>query len=157
MRKKFINDPDQGAETPLEDNWLNIENMAEVEITSENENHPIESALILDSASGWIAGNEGEQIIKIVFNEPQKINRVMLRFSESSTVRTHEFVLKWYAENGETHEIARQKWNFNPDGSTTEVEDYHVNLASVAVLELRIIPDISNSHSLASLEQLRVA
>lgn len=157
MRKKIINGSDQRPETSIEDNWLNIEKIAEVEITSENEHYPIESALILDSSSGWLAGEEGMQTIRVVFNEPQNIQKVMLKFSESSIERTQEYVLNWYAENGEAHEIARQQWNFSPNGSTIEVENYHVNLANVSVLELCINPNISSSNSMASLEQLRVA
>jgi hypothetical protein len=157
MRKTIINRPEQKPETSIEDNWLDIEKIAEVEITSESERYPIESALILDSTSGWVAGKEGKQTIRIVFDEPQKINRVMLKFAEPSIGRTQEFVLKWSAENGESHEIARQQWNFSPDGSTIEVEDYHVNLANVTVLELCINPDISRRDAIASLQQLRVA
>ena len=157
MRKKIINGSDQRPETSIEDNWLNIEKIAEVEITSENERYPIESALILDSSSGWVAGEEGMQTIRVVFNEPQNIQKVMLKFSESSIERTQEYVLNWYAENGEAHEIARQQWNFSPNGSTIEVENYHVNLANVSVLELCINPNISSSNSMASLEQLRVS
>lgn len=157
MRKKIINGSDQRLETLTEDNWLNIQNIAEVEITSENEHHPIESALILDSSSGWVAGEEGMQTIRVVFNEPENIQKIMLKFSESSIERTQEYVLNWYAENGELHEIARQQWNFSPSGSTIEVEIHHVNLASVSVLELCINPNISSNKSMASLEQLRVA
>jgi len=81
MRKKMINGSYQKQETLINNNWLNIENIAEVEITSENERHPIESALILDSSSGWVAGEEGMQTIRIVFNTPQNIQKVMLKFS----------------------------------------------------------------------------
>jgi hypothetical protein len=157
MQKKIISGSYQEPETLIKNNWLNIENIAEVEITSENKLHPIESALILDSSSGWIAGEEGLQTIRIVFNEPQAIQRVMLKFSESSFERTQEYSLNWYTENGESHEIVRQQWNFSPNGSTTEIENHHLNLANVVVLELCINPDISNRNSIASLEQLRIA
>ncbi|MEE9331548.1 MAG: hypothetical protein V3U89_04880 [Methylophilaceae bacterium] len=157
MRKKIINSSDQRLETLAEDDWLNIENIAEVEISSESEHHPIESALILDSPSGWVAGEAGMQTIRVVFNEPQHIQKIMLKFSEPSIERTQEYVLNWYAENGELHEIARQQWNFSPNGSTNEVESYHVNFANVSVLELCVNPNISSSNSVASLEQLRVA
>ena len=157
MRKKIINDSNQIPETLIEDDWLDIEKIAEVEITSENERYPIESALMLNSSSGWVAGEEGMQTIRVVFNEPRNIQKVMLKFSESSIVRTQEYVLNWYAENGEPHEIVRQQWNFSPNGSTIEIDNYHVNLANVSVLELCINPNISDIHSMASLEQLRVA
>ena len=157
MRKKIIKGSDQRLETLIENNWLNIENIADVEVTSENERYPVESALILDSSSGWVAGEEGIQTIRVVFNEPQNIQRIMLKFSESSVERTQEYVLNWYAEDGEPREIVRQQWNFNPNGSTIEVENHHVILANVSVLELCINPNISSSNSKASLEKLRVA
>ena len=156
MRKKIISSSDHRQETLIEDNWLNIEKIAEVEITSENEHYPIESALIQGSSSGWVAGEEGIQIIRIVFNKPQNIQRVKLKFSELSIERTQEYALNWYAESGESHEIVRQQWNFCPNGSAIEVENYHVNLANVSVLELIINPNISSS-GIASLEELRVA
>ncbi|NNJ90305.1 MAG: carbohydrate-binding protein [Gammaproteobacteria bacterium] len=156
MQKKIISESYQKQEKLIKNNWLNIENLAEVEITSENENHQIESALMLDSSSGWVAGEAGMQTIRIVFFEPQNIQRVMLKFLESSIERTQEYVLNWYSENGESHEIVRQQWNFSPNGSTIEVENHHVNLPNVSVLELCINPDISGGNSIASLEQLRI-
>jgi hypothetical protein len=157
MRKKIINRTDETPETSAEENWLNIEAIAEVEITSENASYPIESALIPGRPSGWVAGEEGKQTIRLVFDQPQTIRRVMLSFSEPLIERTHEYALNWYEANGELHEIARQQWNFSPNGATVEVENYHLDLPGVSVLELCINPDISNSHSLASLEQLRIA
>jgi hypothetical protein len=157
MRKKIINVSGQRQEGLSDDVWLNIEDLAEVEITSEDNNHPIESALILESSSGWKAGEEGVQTIRVIFTEPQKIQKVMLKFSESKIERTQEYVLKWHDENGGSHEIARQQWNFSPSGSTIEIENHHVNLTNVSVLELSINPNISSSHAIASLEQLRVA
>jgi len=38
-----------------------------------------------------------------------------------------------------------------------EIEDYQVDLASVKVLELVIVPDIDGGSTLASLENLRLA
>ena len=157
MRKKIINGSDQRPETSIEDNWLNIEKIAEVEITSENERYPIESALILDSSSGWVAGEEGMQTIRVVFNEPQNIQRVMLKFSESSTERTQEYVLRWSPDGESFQDIVRQQWNFSPEGETNEIEDHHVDLQMVTVLELIIIPDISGGDALASLAQLQLA
>jgi hypothetical protein len=40
-------------------------------------------------------------------------------------------------------EIVRQQWSFYPQGSTTEIEDYQVNLDSVSVLELALKPDLT--------------
>ena len=34
-------------------------------------------------------------------------------------------------------EVVRQQWNFSPDGSTAESEDYAIDLKRVSILELR--------------------
>ena len=54
-------------------------------------------------------------------------------------------------------EIVRQQWNFSPQGSRSEIEDYQVQLEEVSVLELRIKPSLTPTHVFASLAALRVA
>jgi hypothetical protein len=66
--------------------------------------------------------------------------------------------LRWSPDDGQSfHEIVRQQWNFSPTGETSETEDHQVDLSSVTVLELNIIPDISGGNSIASLAKLRLA
>ena len=55
MRKRLI-DPVQQVTASPDQEWLNVEGLAEVEITSEDGAHPIESALLPGRASGWRAG-----------------------------------------------------------------------------------------------------
>ena len=55
MRKRLIV-PDQEQTAPPRDDWLNLEELAEVEITSEDATHTIESALLPDGVAGWRAG-----------------------------------------------------------------------------------------------------
>jgi hypothetical protein len=157
MRKKIIDSIKQQKESTDSD-WLNIEEIAIVEISSEDESHPIESALLPGNLSGWRAAVAGEQTIRLVFNEPQIIQLIRLSFDESSTERTQEFVLSWSPDGGKSYqEIVRQQWNFSPQCATTEMEEYQVELARVTVLELNIIPDISGRNAFASLTQLRLA
>jgi hypothetical protein len=54
------------------------------------------------------------------------------------------------------HEIVRQQWNFSPDGSTSETEDYRVDLHGVSVMELNINPDVRSPYAIASLSEWRV-
>ena len=130
--------------------WLDLEHLAEVEITSEDPDHPIESALLsrrFGAARRWFglrAAHAGEQTIRLVFTRPRRIRRIWLEFVEPSTERTQQFVLRWLAD-GETsfREIVRQQWNFSPHGATSETEDYNVDLQDVSRLELGIIPDTS--------------
>jgi hypothetical protein len=53
-------------------------------------------------------------------------------------------------------EIVRQQWNFSPAASTTEIEQYVVELDAVLVLELSIRPDLSRREAIATLESWRV-
>ena len=156
MRKRVIKSPDD-APKDVSAEWLDLERLAQVEVTSEEASHPIEAALLLDKESGWRAAEPGEQLIRILFDEPQSLRRILLLFLAQEE-RTQEFVLRWAAqEGGQMQEIARQQYNFSPGGATRELEEYSVELAGVAVLELHLIPDISGGQARASLEQLRLA
>lgn len=157
MRKRIIT-PVQQETASLDQDWLNIEGLAEVEITSEDAAHPIESALLPGLASGWRAAGPGKQTIRLLFANPQRLRRIWLNFVEPHAERTQECVLRWSPDGGKSYrEILRQQWNFSPQGATSETEDLHVELPAVTVLELIIIPDISGGNAFASLAHLRLA
>ena len=137
--------------------WLDLEQVAQVAVTSEDPHYPIELAFNNDK-HGWRAGGTGDQTIRLLFHPPQRITRIRLRFAETETERTQEFSLRWSAEpGGLSREIVRQQWNFSPEGATTEVEDYCVVLDAVAVLELAINPDLNRSAVRATLAEWRIA
>ena len=137
--------------------WLHLEEIAIVEITSEDAAHPIEAALLPAATSGWRAAGPGEQTIRLVFDQPQRLGRIRLHFEETADARTQEFVLRWSNDGGRTlREIVRQQWNFSPPTTTEEVEEFQVELSGVTVLELTITPDISGGAARASLRQMRV-
>jgi hypothetical protein len=157
MRKRIIAQVQKDTASPDQD-WLNMEEIAEVEVTSEDAAHPIESALLPSQASGWRAAEPGQQTIRLLFNHPQRLRRIWMNFLEPGTERTHEYVLRWSPDSGQSfREIVRQQWNFSPQGTTSETEDYHVELPAVTVLELSLIPDIRGGIAFASLAQLRLA
>ena len=157
MRKRIITPVQQETASPDQD-WLNMEGLVEVEITSEDAAHPIESALLPGRALGWRAAGPGKQTIRLLFAYPQRLRRIWLNFVETRTERTQEYVLRWSPDGGQSfREIVRQQWNFSPQGATSETEDHHVELQAVTVLELSIIPDTSGGNAFASLAQLRLA
>jgi hypothetical protein len=157
MRKRIIVPAQQQTVSPDQD-WLNVEELAEVEITSEDAAHPIESALLPGRNSGWLAAGPGKQTIRLLFAHPQRLRRIRLNFEETRTERTQEYVLRWSPDGGKSfREIVRQQWNFSPQGTTCEKEDHQIDLPAVTVLELNIIPDISGENAIASLAQLRLA
>jgi hypothetical protein len=156
MRKRIIpakREPEAGSVG----NWLDLENIAEVEITSEDPDHPIENALFPGRSSGWRAAHPGEQVIRVCFDEPRRVQRIWLRFEEPHSERTQQFTLRWSPDNGRTfREVVRQQWNFSPRGAAEEVENVHLNVSGVTQIELAIVPDISGGEARASLAQLRV-
>ena len=138
--------------------WLDVESKAAVEITSEDPTRPIESAIRLGVEAGWRAADPGPQVIRLLFNQRQRISHVRLKFTERERERTQEFVLRWAQDGGRPfEEIVRQQWNFSRQGSTEEREDYRVNLDGAAILELKVNPDVSGRTVFASLDQLRIA
>jgi len=157
MRKRIIgHGPREVA--AAEPGWLNLERLAQVEITSEDVDHPIEWALIPGAGPGWRAAQPGEQTIRLLFDEPLRLKRIHLAFQEDEQERTQEFVLRWSPDGGQSYrEIVRQQYNFSPPEAAREVEDYDVDLGGVTALELKIVPDISDGSARASLAQLRVA
>src|SRR2546427_8800918 len=157
MRKLIINRSSQSV-SPANQNWLDLEPLAQVEITSEDAGHPIESALIPSGGPGWLAASPGEQVIRLLFDKPLNIRRIHLLFCEDQQKRTQEFVLRWSSNHGQSYrDIVHQQYNFSPLGATREMEDYRINLDGVTTLELRILPDIRGGSACGSLEELFLA
>src|SRR6266581_3664645 len=146
MRKSIVS-PSAVATPPISDLWRDLERIARVEISSEDERFPIEHALGKKETTGWRAAGTGPQLIR-------------LHFVDRAAERSQEFAV--YAGAGsELKEVVRQQWTFSPYGSTEEIEDYTVNLSGITTLELRIDPDRSHdpkaSQAYASLQSLKLA
>jgi hypothetical protein len=95
--------------------------------------------------------------VRLVFDKPQKLRRIWLKFEETEIMRTQEFVLRWSPDGGRSfREIVRQQWNFSPPETERETEDYAVELSDVTALEVNIVPDKSGGEARASLECLRL-
>jgi hypothetical protein len=159
MRKSIVS-PSTSTATPISDLWRDLERIARVEISSEDEQFPIEQALGKKATTGWRAATTGPQVIRLHFDEPLTIKRLQLHFVDKTSERSQEFAL--YAGAGtELKEIVRQQWTFSPSGSTEEIEDYAESLSGITTLELRIDPDRSHdpkaSKEYASLQSLKLA
>jgi hypothetical protein len=156
MRKRISSQPQRESQ-PASTDWLDLEAVARVEVTSEDVAHPIESALLPVGATEWRADSPGEQTVRLLFEVPQSLRRIRLLFREEKEARTQEFVLRWSATaDGPSRDIVRQQYHFSPSGATEEFEEYRVELEDVAAFELTIIPNLSGG-SYASLAQLRLA
>ena len=157
MRKRLITPKPKDAPSPNED-WLDLDSAAVVEVTSEEKGYPVESALVSGEMQGWRAADSGTQAIRLIFDVPQRIRRIWLVFEETEADRTQEFVLRWFSDGGHSfREIVRQQWNFSPPETTREIEDYQVELSDVTVIELVIVPDNRRGAGRASLKSLRLA
>jgi len=157
MIKRIIGQDMQHIPATNQD-WMNLDVLVQVEVTSEDPTHPIESSLLPGNDAGWRAAERGPQTVRLLFNQPQRIKRIQLKFHEDEFERTQQFVLRWSSNGGASYlEIVRQQYNFSPPGTTSECEDYHVDIVGVTALELNIIPDLSGGAARASLAQLKLA
>jgi hypothetical protein len=157
MIKRIIG-PDTKDISSAQEHWLNLDALAQVEVTSEEPAQPIESGLLPKSESGWRAAQPGPQTVRLIFDQPQSIKHFHLEFREHEFGRTQQFVLRWSSNGGRSYrEIVRQQYNFSPPDTTDEREDYPVDLDGVTNIELSIVPDISGGPARASLAQLRLA
>jgi hypothetical protein len=155
MRKRLIG-ADGGGKDDGE--WLDLAQVAQVELTSEDPDHPIEAALRGAPGHGWRAATPGPQAIRLIFDQPQRLRRIHLTFQEEATPRTQEFSLRWSPDGGQSYrDVQRQQYTFSPPGTTRQVEDYKVDLAGVTLLVLQIVPDIGGGRAHASLAALRLA
>jgi|SRR3954465_14319670 hypothetical protein len=156
MRKRIMTPTPATAHA--QEDWLDLERAATVEVTSEDKDFPIESSLSLEPRQGWRASQPGAQTIRLVFDRPQNLKRISLVFEENEVTRTQEFALQASSNpGGPFREIVRQQWNFSPPTSVRQIEEYAVELSNIGLLELTIVPDISGSAVRASLKSLRLS
>jgi hypothetical protein len=157
VRKRLITPSPQDAPF-LDRGWLDLNDAAVVEVTSEEKEYPVEAALVSGEMRGWRADSPGTQNVRLIFDEPQRLTRIALVFEETEAERTQEFVLRWSPDGGRSfREIVRQQWNFSPPKTIREAEEYQVQLSDVTVLELVIVPDTSRGGARASLKSLRLS
>ena len=157
MRKRIVRPYHAQQGDQSDKGWLDLEQIATVEVTSEDPGFPIEYAFGSNDGPGWRASQGGEQQIRIIFDKPVSVHRMELRFHEADCERTQEFILRWSSESGgSATEIVRQQWNFSPTGSTNEIEHFAVDLDAVSVLELAIRPDLHRPEAVATLASWRV-
>jgi hypothetical protein len=158
VRKRILSSDRVVARPAYGVHWMDLGQIATVEVTSEDPDFPIESVFSANGDTGWRASEGGEQQIRLLFDQATAVHRIQLHFLEPLRDRLQEFTVRWLAEaGGQPTEIVRQQWNFSPGGSTSELEDYEVNLDGVSALELVIRPDLTHNQALATLAAWRVA
>ena len=157
MRKRVLGSTQLPSDAADGHAWLKLQDIAEVEVTSEADGYPIETVFNFGAGPGWRAASPGKQRIRLALDQPQSIQRMRLQFHELEIARTQEFTVRWSGGASEPlKEIVRQQWNFSPDGSTIESEDYIVDLKAASILELTIDPDRGAGEALAKLADWRL-
>jgi hypothetical protein len=160
MRKEIVGPTTAAGKTQHSAEWLDLDSIARVQLTSEDPAFPIENALSLNpevNELGWRAAGPGAQTITLVFDAGHDIHQVRLHIIDHTTERSQELLLRYSSATETDREIVRQQWSFSPTGSTQEVEEYSVDLRSVTKLELVIDPDRGRRNSVAVLNALRLA
>ena len=157
MRKNLVS-AIHNIDAASKHDWLELERVARVEVSSEAEGYPVEGALLNDERRAWRANEPGTQTIRLLFDHPQTIRIVRVVFKEEESARTQEFVLRWLPEGtSDWKDVIRQQWNFSPPQTAIECEDYTVDLPSAGGLEIMIYPDISGGDTRASLHSLQLS
>ena len=160
MRKSVVGSAAQGKADSTSE-WMDVEQLAQVEVSSEDAEFPVENALVGRVTTGWKASATGPQVIRLLFDEAIALRRLQLHFVERTAARSQEFAVYAGASADSLREVVRQQFTFSPGGSTEEVEEYSVQADGVKVLEVRIDPDRAHdpraSVNYASLMALRVA
>ena len=101
MRKRIVK-LEQKPNVDPGQKWLDIEKLAAVEVSSENDAFPVESALLPGKGPGWRASDPGKQIIRLLFDNPQRLQWIRLNFEELDIERTQEIVLRWSQDSGQS-------------------------------------------------------
>jgi hypothetical protein len=137
---------------------IDIAATATVQVTSENPAHPIDN--VFDHRRGpggsrWVAEEQGEQTLLLVFDTPQSIHQIILEVEELEVSRTQELGLSVSHDGGQTYrELRRQEYHFSPPGTTFEREDWAVLAEGVSHLQLWMKPDKGGKPCWATLTSL---
>ena len=142
MRKQVFTPTPQGIRSP-DEGWLDLDRAASVEVTSEEKNYGIDSALVSGETQGWRAASPGTQTIRLLFDQPQRLTRISLVFEETETERTQEFVLRWSPDRGVHFEKLCAS-----SGISAHLTQY---------LNWSFVPDISRAAARAALKSLRLS
>lgn len=156
MRKHILS-PNADHAISSSDQWLDLEKLATVELSSEDSSSPFEDALDDSKRTGWRASAPGPQVIRLTFDEPRSIRRIRLEFHEDGPERAQEFALYATTSSQGRKEVLRQQWTFSPGGSTQEIEDHRLELPDLTAIELQIDPGRHDKLRIASLQFIALA
>jgi hypothetical protein len=159
LRKQII--PKSSRESASLEGEIPVADVATVQVTSEQADHPIDNAFDQNRGPGgsrWIADTPGEQSVIVAFDSPQTIRQIGVEVEELAVSRTQELSLAVSSDGGCTYrELVRQEFNFSPPGTSFERELWAVAASAVTHLRLEIKPDRGGRVGRATLTTLAVA
>ena len=140
---------------------ISIADVATVQVTSEEADHPIDNAFDHNRGPGgsrWIADGPGEQTVTLLFDSPQTIRQIGLEVEELAVSRTQELSISVSSDGGRTYrELVRQEFNFSPPATSFERERWSASEGAVTHLRLEIKPDKGGRVGRATLTALTLA
>lgn len=157
MRKSIVSQAANQASIAPAGEWLDLDSLASLELSSEDPQFPFENALQGGTGAGWRAAHAGPQTIRFKFDRPQSIHRIRLQFREDHVSRSQEFALFATSDTYPRKEVLRQQWTFSPGNSAVENEDYSVDLQGVSMLELEVDPGRHDKQAVAQLQWIAIA
>ena len=83
-----------------EDDWLKAQDLADVEVTSEDTAHPIECALLPNHETGGVPQNRKSRPSALSSSVHNRCGRIHLNFLVSAAERTQEYVLRCSPNGG---------------------------------------------------------
>ena len=159
LRKQIV--PRHSSESVFLQDEISIPDVATVQVTSEDAEHPIDNAFDHNRGPGgsrWIAVGPGEQTVILLFDRPQTIRKIGVEIEELAVNRTQELALSVSSDGGRTYrELVRQEFNFSPPGTTFERELWSTSATAVTHLRLEIQPDKGGRAGRATLISLMLA
>lgn len=151
----------RSSESVSREGEISIPDVATVQVTSEEADHPIDNAFDQYRGPGgsrWIAAGPGEQTVTLLFDSPQTIRQIGLEVEELVVSRTQEVAVSASSDGGQTYrEIVRQEFNFSPPGTSFERELWSTSAGAVTHLRLEIKPDKGGRVGRATLTSLTLA
>ena len=159
LRKQVV--PKRCSESASFEGEISIADVATVQVTSEEADHPIDNAFDHNRGPGgsrWIADGPGEQTVILLFDSPQMIRKIGVEVEELAVSRTQELSVSVSSDGGRTYrELVRQEFNFSPSGTSFERELWSASAGAVTHLRLEIKPDKGGRVGRATLTSLTLA
>ena len=161
MLRKQIIPSHSGASASFLEGELSVADVATVQVTGEQADHPIDNAFDHNRGPGgsrWIADGPGQQTLILLFDSPQTIRRIGVEVEEPDVSRTQELSLSVSSNGGRTYrELVRQEFTFSPPGTSFERELWSILAEGVTHLRLEIKPDKGGRVGRATLTSLTLA